>query len=89
MILILGASGYVGKKFQWALKNKGLNHMAVSRDCVDYYQRGVIDNLIEAYRPGMIINAAGFTGKPNVEACEHQRDETTLGNVVLDRKSVV
>ena len=83
MILILGSSGYVGKKFQWALRNKGLNYMAVSRGSFDYYQRGVLDSLIEAYRPSMIINTAGFTGKPNVEACEHQRDETTLGNVVL------
>jgi dTDP-4-dehydrorhamnose reductase len=83
MILILGSSGYVGQKFQWALRNKGLNYMAVSRSVFDYYQDKVLDDLIEAYKPSMIINAAGFTGKPNVEACEKQRDETILGNIVL------
>lgn len=83
MILILGSSGYIGKKFQWALRNKGLNYMAVSRGSFDYYQDDVLDNLIKSFKPSMIINAAGFTGKPNVEACENMKDETTLGNVVL------
>src|SRR3990167_2587122 len=31
---------------------------------------------------GPIINAAGFTGHPNVDACETQQDETHEGNVI-------
>jgi dTDP-4-dehydrorhamnose reductase len=34
-------------------------------------------------KPEFVINAAGFTGKPNVDACENQRGETITGNVTL------
>jgi dTDP-4-dehydrorhamnose reductase len=30
-----------------------------------------------------VINAAGYTGKPNVDACEAARSETLLGNTIL------
>jgi dTDP-4-dehydrorhamnose reductase len=33
--------------------------------------------------PRLVINCAGFTGKPNVDACESQRTETILGNIAL------
>ena len=34
-------------------------------------------------RPELVINAAGYTGKPNVDACEAARAETLLGNTLL------
>ena len=34
-------------------------------------------------KPAFIINAAGFTGKPNVDACEKFKAETIAGNVTL------
>jgi dTDP-4-dehydrorhamnose reductase len=71
MILLLGASGYVGGAFQRELKRRGLAFRALSRADVDYT------------RPHLVIHAAGFTGKPNVDACEAQRSATLLGNVVL------
>jgi dTDP-4-dehydrorhamnose reductase len=82
MILILGA-GYVGQKFYKALGRLGLDYLSLSRRNFDYYDDTVLDSLIKSYKPYMVVNAAGFTGKPNVEACETQKDETILGNVVL------
>jgi dTDP-4-dehydrorhamnose reductase len=83
MILILGASGYVGKKFQTACQKKGLAYTAISRNSFNYYDDGVLDSLLDAFKPHLVINAAGFTGKPNVEACETMKDQTILGNIVL------
>lgn len=34
-------------------------------------------------RPEFLINAAGYTGKPNVDACEVHRAECLMGNAVL------
>jgi dTDP-4-dehydrorhamnose reductase len=35
------------------------------------------------HQPKLVIHCGGFTGKPNVDACETLRTETVLGNVVL------
>ena len=35
------------------------------------------------YSPELVVNAAGFAGRPNVDACESQKRETFKGNVVL------
>ncbi len=83
MILILGGTGYVGQKFNRACRKLGLNYFSISRGSFDYYRDDILNSLIKAYKPRMVINAAGFTGKPNVEACENQKDETILGNIML------
>jgi dTDP-4-dehydrorhamnose reductase len=83
MILILGGTGYVGQKFGRACSKLGLDYFSISRGSFDYHDESVLESVIKAYKPRMVINAAGFTGKPNVEACEYQKDETILGNIIL------
>jgi dTDP-4-dehydrorhamnose reductase len=39
--------------------------------------------LIEDRSPTFLINAAGYTGKPNVDACELHKSECLAGNAVL------
>jgi dTDP-4-dehydrorhamnose reductase len=34
-------------------------------------------------KPDVVINASGYTGKPNVDACEHARDDTWYYNVTV------
>jgi dTDP-4-dehydrorhamnose reductase len=38
---------------------------------------------LRANTPEFVVNAAGFTGKPNVDACEDLQAETILGNTLL------
>jgi dTDP-4-dehydrorhamnose reductase len=38
---------------------------------------------MRATRPRFLINAAGYTGKPNVDACESHKAECLMGNAVL------
>jgi 3,5-epimerase/4-reductase len=83
MILLLGATGYIGAAFARELARRGLEFKALSRREVDCTHFGALLEALKALRPALVINAAGFTGKPNVDACETQRGETILGNIVL------
>jgi dTDP-4-dehydrorhamnose reductase len=83
MIFLLGASGYVGNAFQRELVHRGLPHEAISRAKLDYSRFRVLVDALKEHRPELVIHCGGFTGKPNVDACETQRTETVLGNIVL------
>lgn len=83
MIFLLGASGYVGKAFQRELERRNLPFQSISRSTLDYSNFRVLCAALKEQRPRLVIHAAGFTGKPNVDACESQRAETIMGNVVL------
>lgn len=85
MILLLGASGYIGTAFAAALDSRGIPFLAMSRAEQDYTDPRQLRKILETTRPGFAINAAGYTGKPNVDACESAREETLQGNVELPR----
>jgi len=83
MIALLGASGYIGSAFAEALEQRGQSFVSVSRTQVDYSRFSVLVDFLRQHKPAFLINAAGFTGKPNVDACEVARVETLNGNVLL------
>lgn len=83
MILLLGASGYVGSAYQAYFNANALPYRAVSRRDCDYYQRDKLVELIKQTQATFLINAAGYTGKPNVDACEIYKTECLLGNAIL------
>ena len=83
MLLLLGASGYVGGAFQQRLSERGDAFRGVSRREVDYTDRDALIELIRSSKASFLINAAGYTGKPNVDACEIHKTECLQGNAVL------
>jgi dTDP-4-dehydrorhamnose reductase len=83
MIVVLGATGYIGTAFAEALQKKGWAYTAISRSTVDYTDFETLLEFLKEHKPEFLINAAGFTGKPNVDACELARAETLQGNVLL------
>jgi dTDP-4-dehydrorhamnose reductase len=83
MILLLGASGYIGQGFARELERRGWPFIGLSRREVDYTRFDLLLEYLKARRPNLVINAAGFTGKPNVDACEAARAETLAGNTLL------
>jgi dTDP-4-dehydrorhamnose reductase len=83
MILLLGATGYMGEAFAAELRRRGWPFRAVSRADVDLTRFDALLRFLRDTRASFLINAAGFTGKPNVDACETRRAETLLGNVLL------
>ena len=83
MIYLLGGSGYVGHAYQALLTRKGIPFRNLRRAELDYTNREVLTTALKADRPEFLINAAGYTGKPNVDACELHKHECLFGNAVL------
>ncbi len=80
--LLIGKNGYVGKKFCLISKLKN-NLISIGRDTLNYYDKALISNFITQNKIYFLINAAGYTGKPNVDACELAKAECLSGNAVL------
>jgi len=83
MILLLGASGYIGEAFARELQRRKLPFTPLSRREADYTRFGALWNFLKTKKPEFVINAAGYTGKPNVDACETARADTLAGNTLL------
>ncbi|MCC7338715.1 MAG: sugar nucleotide-binding protein [Pirellulaceae bacterium] len=83
MIVLLGASGYVGRAFQRLLQQSGEDYVSLSREQVDYTQYRDLVDFLRSLRPQFLINAAGYTGKPNVDACEIAKADALRGNAMF------
>lgn len=83
MIYLLGGSGYVGRAYHELLERKGIAFRSLGRAEVDYADPATLLAALRADKPGFLINAAGYTGKPNVDACELHRADCLDGNSVL------
>jgi dTDP-4-dehydrorhamnose reductase len=83
MIYLLGGSGYVGTAYQALLTRKGIPFRNLRRAEVNYADRATLTELLRREKPEFLINAAGYTGKPNVDACELHKSECLDGNAVL------
>lgn len=83
MFIVLGATGYLGSYFVKYLKKEGEEVSGLSRSEIDYTDRGQLISFLKENKPKFLINAAGYTGKPNVDACESDKAECLFGNAVL------
>jgi UDP-glucose 4,6-dehydratase len=83
MILLLGGSGYIGSAFYAELAAQRLDFKAPTRFKLDYTNAREFDLYLRLHSPELVINAAGYIGKPNVDACEAHKDHTFDGNVIL------
>jgi UDP-glucose 4,6-dehydratase len=83
MILLLGASGYIGQAFARELRRRRCAFVPLTRHAIDYTQFDLLFDYVRKMKPVFLINAAGYTGKPNVDACEFARAETLYGNTLL------
>lgn len=83
MIYLLGGSGYVGQAYQALLSRKGIAFRVLRRADLDYANPAALRTALLRDRPDFLINAAGYTGKPNVDACELHKHECLAGNAVL------
>jgi dTDP-4-dehydrorhamnose reductase len=83
MILLLGASGYLGQAFASELHRRGCDFIPLTRRAIDYADFDFLFNYVRRTRPEFLINAAGYTGRPNADACELAREETLAANTLL------
>lgn len=83
MIVLLGATGYIGGAFAQELTRRGTAFVSLSRTQLDYTRFEVLLHYLQKHQPEFVVNAAGYTGKPNVDACETARADTLAGNTLL------
>jgi len=83
VLLFGGREGYIGQEFKAQLSHVcdeiylGLSHNG---------SKGFIKATIEQINPDFVINCAGYTGKPNVDACETNKTACYLGNVAYPKE---
>ncbi len=73
-VLIFGGRGYIAGHLKTVYPN------AVFPE-VDICDVVAVGNILDLEKPDIVINAAGKTGKPNVDWCEEHKLETILSNV--------
>jgi dTDP-4-dehydrorhamnose reductase len=71
-ILVLG-NGWLG--------NRLASHLGAVMGNADITDRGSVAEAIEKERPSIVVNAAGKTGRPNVDSCEDDPVGTVVANV--------
>lgn len=77
--LLFGKNGWLGGKLIKLLQEQGKTvHLAHSR----LENRESVIQEIEKYKPTHVLNAAGVTGRPNVDWCESHKVETIRANVI-------
>mmetsp|Transcript_14685 Transcript_14685/g.41315 ORF Transcript_14685/g.41315 Transcript_14685/m.41315 type:complete len:316 (-) Transcript_14685:130-1077(-) len=77
--LIYGARGWIGSLLCDLLKSQGLPYEHGTARLED---RAAIMADIERVKPTRILNAAGITGRPNVDWCEDNKQTCVRGNVI-------
>ena len=83
MIALLGATGYIGQAFANVLRERNRPFTALSRKTLDYTRFDALVGFLRETKPDFLINLAGYTGKPNVDACETAQADTLAGNALL------
>jgi dTDP-4-dehydrorhamnose reductase len=83
MILLLGASGYIGQAFAGDLRRRRWSFIPLTRRAIDYTSFDILFDYVRKMRPEFIINAAGYAPNPNVDACELAREDVLYANVLL------
>jgi dTDP-4-dehydrorhamnose reductase len=83
MIILLGGNGYVGTAFRRYFDENNIAYRSITRNDVDYFDKKKLQSILLSHKTQFLINAAGYTGKPNVDACEIFKTDCLLGNAVL------
>ena len=83
MIYLLGGSGYVGQAYQKLLTSKVIPFKNLKRKDLDYTDVPTLVAALQKDKPDFLINSAGYTGKPNVDACETDKTNCLFGNAIL------
>jgi dTDP-4-dehydrorhamnose reductase len=83
MVILLGSTGYMGQAFLQAIAERGWPVNAPTRQQLDYTNFEALHDYLKTTKPTFLVNAAGYTGKPNVDACETARADTLQGNTMF------
>lgn len=74
-MLLFGSSGYIGGYLQQ-------QYPGIVCPKGDIADRAFVMQALDEHAPDIVINAAGKTGRPNVDWCEDHKEETMRANVI-------
>lgn len=83
MILVLGATGYLGRAFGAELRKRKLAFTPLTRRVLDYTRFDDLFNYTRKLKPSFIINAAGHLGDAEPGTGEIDRAEILKANTLL------
>jgi dTDP-4-dehydrorhamnose reductase len=83
MILLLGASGYVGRTFAGELRRRGRCFIPLTRRAFDYTRFDFLFDYLRTMRPVFVINAANYESPFSGVLAEGERDKMMAANAVL------
>jgi len=95
MILLLGGAGYVGQALAGNLQSRGLAFSAPGHQKLDATSKEAVAEAVDSLKPTAVINAIGFTGRPNIDGTDREKLRClkantvvpgVLGEVLSDRK---
>jgi UDP-glucose 4,6-dehydratase len=84
MIILFGTTGYIGSEFKRQLEQLNANFI-----CWPNGANTTFESLEKWYEKqgypviDAVINAAGYTGRPNVDACEKNKETTIHANIIF------
>ena len=82
-VLLLGATGYVGSDFSKLLSERFYEVIRIGRSELEGRSISELVDSWGSHAADFLINSAGYTGKPNVDACELDKANCLHGNAVL------
>ena len=83
MILLLGASGHIGKTFATELRRRGQSFIPLTRKAFDYTRFDYLFDYMRTMRPVFLINAAGYSGGTPDARPDVERETSMAGNALL------
>jgi dTDP-4-dehydrorhamnose reductase len=83
MILLLGASGYIGRAFANELRRRGHSFIPLTREAFDYSRFDFLFDYLRTMKPVFLINAAGYREKAESDNEYGEREKMMAANAIL------
>jgi dTDP-4-dehydrorhamnose reductase len=83
MILLLGASGYIGRTFAGELRRRGHSFIPLTRRAFDYTRFEFLFDYLRTMKPVFLINAAGYLGASDGNTQQSEREKMMAANAIL------
>jgi len=79
LFLVFGATGFLGPRFVALLEQSGRKYVLAK---TRIQNKESVEKELDEVKPTHVVNIAGLTGRPNVDWCETNKEDTILVNVV-------
>ena len=82
-VALIGSRGFVGQVFVDRIRSRGWRVSPINRSDCRFETPSELTSRLAQASPDFVINCAGYTGKPNVDACEANKARCLAANAVL------